>query len=60
MINLGELRHPLCFLRGLWWSIRYHAPISGHDFKEVEHAGGGRVLHCTTCGYASVEKDEGE
>jgi len=54
MIDLDELRHPLCFLRGFWWTIRYGASISGHDFQEVPSADPkAQVLECKTCGYES-------
>lgn len=46
--------HPLCLLRGWWWSLRWGAPISGHNFKEAEHDEKKQVLHCTTCGHTST------
>jgi hypothetical protein len=46
--------HPLCLLRGWWWSFRYAAPISGHDFIEVSAGPNEQALMCKTCGCKSV------
>jgi hypothetical protein len=53
-VSADELRHPLCFLRGLWWSMRQGAPISGHNFVEIPSDPKEQVLKCETCGYRSV------
>lgn len=53
MIDLDELRHPFCFLRGVWWSIRHAVPISGHDFVEMPSKPKEQVLKCKTCGFES-------
>lgn len=59
---MSDLRHPLCFLRGLWWNLRY-APrafwqgawLSGHSFVEQPTEDPKvLVLKCETCGYESV------
>jgi hypothetical protein len=54
MIDLDELRHPFCFLRGVWWSIRYAAPISGHNFVEIPSKPNEHVLKCSTCGHEDM------
>lgn len=53
MLDIDELRHPLCFLRGVWWSLRYAAPLSGHDFEEMPSKPNEQVLKCKTCGCES-------
>lgn len=53
MIDWDELRHPFCFLRGVWLSLRYAAPISGHNFVEMPSGPKEQVLKCETCGYES-------
>lgn len=54
MIDLDELRHPICLLRGVWWSFRHAAPISGHNFVEVRDTPTEQVLKCETCGFESI------
>ena len=44
----------ICFLRGLWWSWKTAAPVSGHDFVEVESSPKRHVLRCETCGHESI------
>ena len=59
---MNELRNPLCFLRGLWWNLRYSrqafwqgAWLSGHDFEELPSTNPKvQTLKCKTCGYESV------
>lgn len=56
-----ELRNPICFLRGLWWNLRYAktafwhgAWLSGHNFEETPSDDPKvQILTCKTCGYAS-------
>ena len=59
---MDELRNPWCFLRGLWWNLRYFrdafwsgAWLSGHDFEELTPTDPKvQVLKCRTCGYESA------
>ena len=49
-----EMRNPICWMRGLWYSLRYGVNISGHHYLETENKGNRQVLKCKTCGYESV------
>lgn len=59
---MTEFRNPLCFLRALWWNLRYgrlafwHGVLlSGHDFLELPSDNPKvQTLKCKTCGYESV------
>ena len=46
----------LCWLRTVWYRVRYVRPISGHSYAEIETHEDCRVsvLECEECGHVSI------
>lgn len=55
---MDELRHPLCFLRLIWWNLRHGIwagmVLSGHSYEEMPSPPMQQILRCKTCGHESV------
>jgi hypothetical protein len=44
----------ICFIRGIFRSIRYFNLISGHNYIEKYNNEDVSILECETCGHISV------